>query len=706
MPNQARATPNTACLPAEKEKDIVQNMIDSVKNIHLVYLDRDFNFIRVNQAYAATCGYKPEEMVGKNHFDLYPHEENEAIFKSVRDTGVSAQFHDKPFIFPDQPQRGITYWDWTLEPIKNSAGEVTGLLFSLVETTERKKAEEDTNKQRTIQQGATRILEAALKSNKEELGKICLFVAEEVTQSKFGFIGEINPNGLQDIAISNPGWKACSTVTEGGHRRPPGNFKIHGIYGIVLSKGKSFYTNDPEHHPDRIGLPAGHPPLKNFLGVPLKSDQKTIGIIAVANKENGFNDKDLTYLESLAPIIVEAFARKKAEEALKENERTFFELIEGAPFGIYVIDSQFRISQMNKGSQSGAFRNVHPLIGRPFNEAMHILWPDQVAEEIIAHFRHTLETGDPYYSPKFTNPRHDVETVESYEWELHRMKLPNGHFGVICYYFDSTKLREAEQALSKAKDELKNYASNLEHLVEEKTKQLKDSERLATIGATAGMVGHDIRNPLQAITSDLFLLKDELNSFPGYKANKEVAESLEGIERNIDYINKIVADLQDYARPLAPAAHRVNLDALCKEVLSKSVFTKKIKVTCVVEDDVRVIVSDKYLLRRSLSNLASNAVQAMPDGGSLTVHACRQQGDTVITVEDTGVGISEEAKNNLFTPMFTTKSKGQGFGLAVVKRVVETLGGNVTFQSELGKGTKFIIRLPPTQEINGKDTFK
>lgn len=126
----------------ESELNILQAVMNSAKKVHLVYLDRDFNFVRVNEAYAATCNYAPEQMIGKNHFALYPHEENEAIFKRVRDTGIPAEFHDKPFAFPDQPERGITYWDWTLEPVKDSHGKVEGLVFSLVETTERKRAKE------------------------------------------------------------------------------------------------------------------------------------------------------------------------------------------------------------------------------------------------------------------------------------------------------------------------------------------------------------------------------------------------------------------------------------------------------------------------------------------------------------------------------------------------------------------------------------
>jgi PAS domain S-box-containing protein len=143
-------------------------------------------------------------------------------------------------------------------------------------------------------------------------------------------------------------------------------------------------------------------------------------------------------------------ARQQAEEAVVQSQKTFSELVERAPFGIYVVDSQFRIAQMNAGSQNGAFRNVRPVIGRDFAEAMRILWPEPVAAEIIAVFRHTLATGEPYYSPPFIKPRHDVETVEAYEWELHRLTLPDGQYGVVCYYFDSTNLREAEVALRRS----------------------------------------------------------------------------------------------------------------------------------------------------------------------------------------------------------------------------------------------------------------
>ena len=156
-----------------------------------------------------------------------------------------------------------------------------------------------------------------------------------------------------------------------------------------------------------------------------------------------------------------AAEHEKAEEAIKQNHKTFTELIERSPFGTYVVDSQFRIAMMNASSQTGAFRNVRPVVGRPFEEAMRTLWPENVAVEIIGHFRHTLDTGEPYYSRDFVRPRSDVAMVEAYEWELHRMSLPDGQHGVICFYYDSTKLREAEAAVYESEEQLRSLAENI-----------------------------------------------------------------------------------------------------------------------------------------------------------------------------------------------------------------------------------------------------
>ncbi len=190
--------------------------------------------------------------------------------------------------------------------------------------------------------------------------------------------------------------------------------------------------------------------------------------------------------------------------------------------------------------------------------------------------------------------------------------------GVVLVFRDITDRKQMET-------KLENYTRNLEGLVEERTKQLRDSERLAAIGATAGMVGHDIRNPLQAITSDVYLAKTELSETPDSEEKKNALESLGEIEKNIDYINKIVQDLQDYARPLNPQAEEADIKTIIEKFLTKNGLPKNVKVTVKVEDEARKIKADSYYLNRIVYNLVTNSVQAMPKGGKLTIHAYKEE---------------------------------------------------------------------------------
>jgi PAS domain S-box-containing protein len=224
-------------------------------------------------------------------------------------------------------------------------------------------------------------------------------------------------------------------------------------------------------------------------------------------------------------------------------------------------------------------------------------------------------------------------------------------------------------------------------------KQLQDNERMAAIGTTAGMVGHDIRNPLQAMVSDIYLVRSELTAMPGCETNNDIKESLDSLENNITYINKIIGDLQDYTRLLTPHIVQIKVGDKVANALKNVRIPEKIRLHVNIHENL-VIQSDADFLRRALTNLINNAVQAMPNGGDLTIEVKSLDGKVAFEVQDTGVGIPDDIKPNLFKPLFTTKSKGQGLGLAVVKRLVEALNGTITVESEEGKGTIFIIELP------------
>ena len=264
--------------------------------------------------------------------------------------------------------------------------------------------------------------------------------------------------------------------------------------------------------------------------------------------------------------------------------------------------------------------------------------------------------------------------------------------GSVAAFIDITE-RKAMQ------DKLEDYSKHLEKLVEEKTKLLRDAERLAAIGETAGMIGHDIRNPLQAIIGELYLSKDSLHSLPESEAKQELADSMRVIEEQAVYINKIVTDLQDYAKPLAPCLEENDVEKIVESVLSTMDIPESVVVAYFAEKGFPKLIIDSSYMKRILTNLIANARQAMANGGKITINLYCIGDKAFVSVEDTGEGIPEEARRRIFKPLFTTKAKGQGFGLAVVKRLTEALNGTVTFETEQGKGTKFIVGLPK----NSKD---
>jgi PAS domain S-box-containing protein len=126
----------------QRERNILYGIMGNTR-AHLAYLDPEFNFVEVNATYAQGCGYSREALIGRNHFEVFPDAENQAIFERVRDTGEPVEFRAKPFEFPDRPELGTTYWDWTLAPVKDKTGTTQGLAFSLFDVTEQVRAQDE-----------------------------------------------------------------------------------------------------------------------------------------------------------------------------------------------------------------------------------------------------------------------------------------------------------------------------------------------------------------------------------------------------------------------------------------------------------------------------------------------------------------------------------------------------------------------------------
>jgi PAS domain S-box-containing protein len=257
------------------------------------------------------------------------------------------------------------------------------------------------------------------------------------------------------------------------------------------------------------------------------------------------------------------------------------------------------------------------------------------------------------------------------------------------------------ESLREARKQLEAYAWQLEKKVEERTQELKRSQeqllkaqRLAVIGELAGMVGHDLRNPLTSIAGAQYYLKKRLS----LEANDKIRDMLDLIERNIAYSNKIINDLLDYSREIELEISEATPKSLVKEALRIVEIPKNVQVLDLTKNKPKIRV-DVEKVRRVFVNLIRNAVEAMPKGGKITIKSRAVGENLEMTFSDTGIGMSKATLEKLWTPLFTTKAKGMGFGLAICKRFVEAHSGSISVKSALGKGTTFTVIIPIQPKI-------
>ncbi|TMI23641.1 hypothetical protein E6H36_10020, partial [Candidatus Bathyarchaeota archaeon] len=261
--------------------------------------------------------------------------------------------------------------------------------------------------------------------------------------------------------------------------------------------------------------------------------------------------------------------------------------------------------------------------------------------------------------------------------------------GAVLAFVDIDRLKRVEEKLM-ARSE------HLEDLVEERTRMLSNTTRLAAIGETAGMVGHDLRNPLQTIINTIHLAKEAMKVNEASTSGKDfrVESALETIREQADFMNKIVSDLQDYAKQARPTFVEYDMQRLINDTLSSIPVPKAVDVSSSVETGFPKLNVDPSLLRRAFANIITNALQAMPDGGKLRIRAWTSEKLAAVSFQDTGIGIAEDVKAKIFSPLFTTKEKGVGLGLAVTKRLIESHKGDIKVFSKVGEGTTLTVELP------------
>jgi len=398
-----------------------------------------------------------------------------------------------------------------------------------------------------------------------------------------------------------------------------------------------------------------------------------------------------------AGLTLDITDRKQAEDLVRRTQETFFDLVKRAPFGIYVVDSAFRILEMNAGAVA-QFASAGSLIGRDFAEVTRTIWLEPFAVEVIGHFRHTLETGESYVAPSVVQRRHDVDRVESYEWQIHRVELADGTHGVVCYSYDTTRLRQAEQRIA---EQAENIAAE----------SRRKDEFLA-------MLSHELRNPLAPICSAVHLLG--LSERPGNEDGIQ-RKAREVIERQVGNLTKLINDLLEVSRVVSGrlrlSLQLADLNQLVEhaiETVTPIIQRRRHTLTVHGGGDPVWVQVDPTRIEEVFVNLLTNAAKYTKEGGRIQLW-CEvsggegEAGFAHVRVRDNGAGIPATFVPRIFD-LFAQADRsldreqgGLGVGLTLAHRLVHLHGGTIEVKSPPdgeSQGSEFMVGLPlmPTPE--------
>ena len=245
--------------------------------------------------------------------------------------------------------------------------------------------------------------------------------------------------------------------------------------------------------------------------------------------------------------------------------------------------------------------------------------------------------------------------------------------------------------------ETQRKLQKLNEQLEEKVRELKKAqdrlirtERLATIGQLGASVGHELRNPLSIIKNSTYYLSMKLRA-----PDEKIRRHLKIMEMEIARSSKIINDLLSFAQDKKPTLlQKTQINTIVRGALSRTPVPENVVVVTDLGEGLPLLTGDPNQIEQVFINMISNAVQAMPNGGKLEIATKAETRFIVIELKDTGAGIPEENMRMLFEPLFTTKVRGIGLGLTVSKQLIEAHEGTIEVESEAGKGTNFIVRLP------------
>jgi two-component system NtrC family sensor kinase len=631
-------------------KSLVNTIADPV-----VIVDHKGNFLEINDKITEMTGFSKTDLIGKSFLDtkIVTTRSKAILIKKLakRMMGIGI----KPYEIEAKTKDGkIICLEVNAQKIEYENKKAEVVVFH--DITERKTLEKKREKYAEQLEEKVKERTKTLKENEEKLRSIFNSSPDAIAVSDLkGNVIECNKATLDFLGLST---KDEITAKNGlTFVAKQDQQKVKNIMKKVLKNG----------------------PLINIEYTALNKDNQEFSAEFSASAIKNHSGKPTGFVTMIKDIT----DRKRKEEELHKSETKNKAILNAIPDLMWQINKDGVFLEFIPAKDFPTIILPEQIIGKNIHDAA----PKWFAEKVMKYTKRAFRTNEiqifEYQLPLASGNK----KMHDYEARL----VVGGEDTILTIVRDITERKHME-------NELRRYSEQLEERVEERTNALKESqerlvksEKLAAIGQAATMVGHDLRNPLQAIENGVYYINAELSKL---QISPKITETLQAIHSSVNYADNIVKDLQSFASKREPLFKKTDINTLVKETFMQIKQPENVE-TIMEFDELPKIDVDNDMIKRIFVNLATNGIQAMGEkGGTMKVSTKKAKEFIEVKFEDTGVGIKKENMKKIFTPFFTTKAQGMGVGLPICKRFVDIHEGNIKVESEEGKGSIFTINLP------------
>ena len=641
--------------------------------IGICMTDQSGNILKFNNAMQLLTGYGPEELEDINIDDLYVNPSDRAtLLDAVKDLGkihgVEIAMKSKDGVFFH------TLFNITLAEI--SGQQV--LLACIQDITERKQEE-------MVLKARLTLSDYAIDCTLDELLKKIIDECEALTESSIGFFRFVDSDQINLSLLTWSSNTTCNDMlfTDGKRQHYP--LEKAGLWADCIREKKALIHNDYESHPNRKGLPPGHPPLVRELVVPIFRNNLIVGVLGVGNKKTDYSDLDRSLIHNLADLAWDIVVRKQVEDSLKASEIKYSRLFESMTDAYCAVDMDGRFVQSNDAFQK--------MIGYSDEELKKLTYIQLTPNKWQAYEKEIIEPQiisngcSELYQKELQ--RKDGSLIDV-ELKMYLIKADNSTAtGMWAIVRDITVRKKMEQELMKAKE------------AADAANQAK-SDFLATMS-------HEIRTPLGAMLGNVELLE-------GTPLTPQQQEYLYDCKTASRILLQVINDVLDFSKIEAGKLELVNetfsissMGGQLVRMFSASAKQKGLELNFFFADDLPQYIScDQQRLRQIISNLLSNAIKFTKHGAVSLEITCdqapcdsgRNEAALRVVVRDTGIGIPDNKLGLIFESFtqvenFSTRSaSGTGLGLTISRRLLALMGGTVSVATVPGAGSTFTVIIP------------